>query len=98
MQFGNPEKILFKAWVSEHQARLIRETPLSTDMVLQALPDGFQIQATVSNTWQLHWWILSLGASLVVQEPAALRQQVGDTLRLAAAAYGSESSSKSSDE
>ena len=97
LQFGNPEKILFKAWVSEHQARLIRETPLSADMVLQALPDGFQIQATVSNTWQLHWWILSLGASLVVQEPAALRQQVGDTLRLAAAAYGSESCSKSSD-
>ncbi|HCF1969081.1 TPA: WYL domain-containing protein, partial [Pseudomonas aeruginosa] len=43
-----------------------------------------------NNTWQLHWWILSLGDSLVVQEPSQLRQQMGDTLRRAAAAYGHE--------
>lgn len=87
LQFGKPEKILFKAWVSEHQARLIRETPLGADMTLEALANGFQLQATVSNTWQLQWWILSLGDALVVQEPADLRRQVGDTLRRAAAAY-----------
>ncbi|WAP63118.1 WYL domain-containing protein [Pseudomonas fortuita] len=87
LQFGKPEKIRFKAWVSEYQARLIRETPLSTDMRLEPLEQGFQLQATVTNSWQLHWWILSLGDSLVVQEPPALRQQVSDTLRRAAAAY-----------
>ncbi|MNR19233.1 hypothetical protein D3C85_1360130 [compost metagenome] len=90
LQFGKPEKILFKAWVSEHQARLIRETPLSADMTLEALANGFQLQATVSNTWQLQWWILSLGDALVVQEPADLRRQVGDTLRRAGAAYADE--------
>ena len=73
--------------MSEHQARLIRETPLSADMVIASLAQVFQHQATVTNTWQLHWWILSLGDSLMVQEPAALRQQMGDTLRRAAAAY-----------
>ncbi|MNC79574.1 hypothetical protein D3C75_1320880 [compost metagenome] len=62
-------------------------------MALEALSEGYQVQATVNNTWQLHWWILSLGDSLVVQEPAALRQQVGDTLRRAAAAYEPENSS-----
>ena len=90
LQFGKPEKIRLQAWVSEHQARLIRETPLSIDMVLAPLEDGFELQATVNNTWQLHWWILSLGDSLVVQEPPALRQQIGETLRRAAAAYEPE--------
>lgn len=90
LQFGRPEKICLKAWVSEHQARLIRETPLSPDMILEPLPEGFQLQATVTNTWQLRWWILSLGDSLVVQEPPALREQIGTTLRRAAAAYGAE--------
>lgn len=87
LQFGTPEKIRLQAWVSEYQARLIRETPLSTDMTLEALENGFCLQATVTNSWQLQWWILSLGDAFVVQEPAQLRQQIGDTLRRAAAAY-----------
>lgn len=90
LQFGKPEKIRLKAWVSEHQARLIRETPLSADMRIEQVADGFKLQATVTNTWQLHWWILSLGDSLVVQEPAELRQQIGDKLRSAAAAYSND--------
>ncbi|MNF88835.1 hypothetical protein D3C84_713380 [compost metagenome] len=59
-------------------------------MRLEALDNGCQLQATVSNTWQLQWWILSLGDALVVQEPADLRRQVGDTLRRAGAAYADE--------
>lgn len=65
-------------------------------MVLEALSDGFQVSATLNNTWQLHWWILSLGDSLVVNEPAELRQQMRDTLRRAAAAYGREEDKVSS--
>ena len=94
LQFGTPEKIRLKAWVTEHQARLIRETPLSADMLLEPLAQGFQLQATVTNSWQLHWWILSLGDALVVQGPPALRQQVGDTLRRAAAAYAPDACSQ----
>lgn len=87
LQFGTPEKIRLQAWVSERQARLIRETPLSTDMLLEPLEQGFQLSATVTNSWQLHWWILSLGDAFVVREPAALREQIADTLRRAAKAY-----------
>ncbi|MNJ68943.1 hypothetical protein D3C77_652380 [compost metagenome] len=56
---------------------------------MQLVPhgQGFQLSATVTDTWQLRWWVLSLGDAFVVQEPAALRQQVGDALRRAAAAY-----------
>lgn len=92
LQFGTPEKIQLKAWVSQHQARLIKETPLSADMVLEPVANGFQLEATVTNSWQLHWWILSLGDALVVQAPQALRQQVGETLQRAAAAYQSSAS------
>jgi len=87
LQFGKPEKIRLQAWVSEHQARLIRETPLSSDMQLEAQEQGFSLSATVTDTWQLRWWILSLGDAFVVQAPADLRQQIGETLRRAAAAY-----------
>lgn len=87
LQFGKPEKIELKAWVSEQQGRLIRETPLSSDMQLTAVKGGYQVQATVKDTWQLQWWILSLGESMVVQEPASLRARVAQTLRRAAQAY-----------
>lgn len=87
LQFGTPEKIRFKAWVNNHQARLIRETPLSLDMQLHEQDNGFLVEATVSDTWQLQWWILSQGNGLVVQAPEQLRRRVGDMLRSAAAAY-----------
>lgn len=87
LQFGTPEKIQFQAWVSERQARLIRETPLSADMTLEPLEDGFRVRSVLSNTWQLHWWILSLGDSMVVEQPPELRAQIGKTLHRAAAAY-----------
>ena len=87
LQFGTPAKIQFQAWVSERQARLIRETPLSPDMTLEQLEDGYRVRSTLSNTWQLHWWILSQGDAMVVEQPADLRTQIGETLQRAAAAY-----------
>ena len=87
LQFGSPQSISFKAWLSQQQGRLIRETPLAPDMRLIEVADGYEVHATLNNTWQLHWWILSLGEHLVVHEPASLRQQIGNTLRRAAAAY-----------
>ena len=87
LQFGTPEKIRFQAWVSEHQARLIRETPLSADMTLELLDDGFRVRSTLSNTWLLHWWILSQGDAMVVEQPPELRAQIGETLHRSSAAY-----------
>ena len=87
LQFGSPEKIRFQAWVSERKARLIRETPLSPDMTLEPLENGYRVHATLSNTWQLHWWILSQGDAMIVERPVELRAQIGETLQRAAAAY-----------
>jgi predicted DNA-binding transcriptional regulator YafY len=87
LQFGTPERIQFQAWVSEHQARLIRETPLSPDMTLEQLEDGYRMRSTLNNTWQLYWWILSQGDAMVVEQPPELRAQIRETLQRAAAAY-----------
>ena len=56
-------------------------------MTLEQLEDGYRLRSTLSNTWQLHWWILSQGDAMVVEQPAELRTQIGETLQHAAAAY-----------
>ena len=89
LQFGKTEKIAFQAWLSEKQARLLRETPLSADMALTDLgnSNGYRVTATISDSWQLQWWILSLGDALVVERPLNLRAQIAEKLRSAAAGY-----------
>lgn len=89
LQFGNTERIAFQAWLSEKQARLLRETPLSADMALTDLgkSNGYRVTATISDSWQLQWWILSLGDALVVEKPQSLREQIAGKLRSAAAGY-----------
>ena len=87
LQFGKPEKIQFQAWVTELHARLIRETPLSSDMTLEKIDDGYRVRATLSNTWELQWWVLSQGDALKVEGPDSFREQVASILKRAAAAY-----------
>jgi len=87
LQFGKIERIAFQAWISEKQARLLRETPLSPDMMLIDLGNGYRVTATISDSWQLQWWILSLGDGLIVEKPQNLREQIAEKLRSAAAAY-----------
>lgn len=76
MQFGTGEHIMLQAIVSDGIARLLRETPLSRDMQLKSGRDGITLRATVSDSWELRWWILSHGAAIIVQSPAALRKEI----------------------
>lgn len=68
--------ILLCAWVKKDLASLLMETPLSQDQTLTALDDGFTLSASVHDTWQLQWWILSQGARIVIQSPCELRQSI----------------------
>ncbi|PWB30682.1 WYL domain-containing protein [Pseudomonas sp. SDI] len=86
-EFGHPEKIELQAWVSDNLARSLRETPLAADMRLMALEQGHQLTATLSNSWQLRWWLLSQGDAVIVEQPLLLRQQIAETLSRAAAQY-----------
>lgn len=86
-QFDDTDKIELQAWVSENLARLLRETPLAADMRLMPLEHGHCLRVTVNNSWQLRWWLLSQGDSLIVEQPLDLRQQIATTLSNAAAQY-----------
>lgn len=87
MAFGIPTPIDLKAWITRDLARLIVETPLSDDMALTDDGDGKLLTATVKDTWQLRWWALSHAGSLVVMEPASLREELAAKLETAVAMY-----------
>lgn len=91
LQFGTPDKLQLQAWISDNLARLLRETPLSPDMTLEKLSNGYRLRATMSDTWQLQWWILSQSDALVVESPPALRARIAEKFRQSASRYESES-------
>ncbi len=78
LQFTSPGAgmLELRAWVSEELARQLRETPLSSTMRLQADGDGYQLRATLQDSWQLRWWLLSHTGKIVVHEPLALREAI----------------------
>lgn len=83
MQFGKHEKIQLEAWISEGLARLLQEAPISGDMLLTAEGEGSRLTATVKDSWELKWWILSHAGSIQVCKPDQLRDEI--TLRLRSA-------------
>ncbi len=91
LQFGgaeeNGEEILLEANIVEWLMNILKETPISDDQQLLEVAGGWQLKATVRDTRQLLWWILSQGAAIEVLAPLALRQRVGVVLRTAAERY-----------
>ncbi len=68
----------------------VREIPLSEDQTMIAHDNGFFLTVSVHNTWQLHWWILSQGARIVVQEPASLRASIKSQIEQMSERYQSK--------
>ncbi|MNL83050.1 hypothetical protein D3C87_2105970 [compost metagenome] len=56
-------------------------------MTLEKLPEGYRLRATISDTWQLQWWILSQGDALIIEAPQSLRQQIAEKLKQASTQY-----------
>ena len=81
MQFGISESIKLRAWVDPALANRLRETPLSEDMALMVEPNGARLTATVNDSWELKWWLLSQAGAIRVDEPATLRQALIDCQR-----------------
>lgn len=86
LQFGEGT-LQLKAWISAGLADYLGETALSKDQTLQEEDDGYQFTATVSDSWQLRWWIRSQGAGIVVLEPMGLREEILKGLRDALDSY-----------
>lgn len=99
LQFGGGATFRIEARLSEDLAAVLEETPLSPDQTVHRNGEGLLLTATVSDSWQLRWWILSQGSAIVVLSPALLRDEIGRQIEEAAAYYRSAvSSGEDSDE
>jgi predicted DNA-binding transcriptional regulator YafY len=87
MDFGGGEEIQFRAKLGESLANYLAETPISADQKLSYQNDAWQVEATVRDSWQFHFWILSQGAEVEVLAPKALRNSVRSNLEAALGQY-----------
>jgi predicted DNA-binding transcriptional regulator YafY len=87
LDFGGGEPIRFKARLSEALATYLAETPLSDDQKLSYQGEAWTIEATVVDSWQFQFWILSQGAEIEVEAPKSLRQSIKERLLAAVDQY-----------
>ncbi|HEX5314009.1 MAG TPA: WYL domain-containing protein, partial [Gammaproteobacteria bacterium] len=89
--------IRLRAQVSAELARILEETALSSDQKLSQAKstDDILVTASLPDTWQLRWWILSQGSSLEVLAPKALRQYVADEVAELSKTYRKTNTRKS---
>lgn len=83
LHFGGEQMIELRLQINDYLARVLSETPLSQDQQIA----GRVLTATVRDTWQLRWWILSQGAGVEVLGPEELRRGIAQELQQAAARY-----------
>jgi predicted DNA-binding transcriptional regulator YafY len=86
-QFGVGQSLTLKADLSETLAQLLEETPLSRDQKITRGKKGPFLTATVFDSWQLKFWILSQGPEIVVRQPPALRRELIARIEAMRAAY-----------
>ena len=88
--FGNGELIKLEAMFDEDASQHLYETPLSKDQTIDAVSDGrFRLRASIPNTPQLFWWLLSFGKGVEVRKPVALRRKVVEAVQAMARTYSS---------
>ena len=75
--------------VNETMARILRETALSNDQEIRIKSDRTTVLATVADSWQLRWWLLSQGDAVEVLKPVALRREMAALCQRMAALYES---------
>jgi len=74
--------------MSAELALHLEEAPLSDDQAVKGgTADTKLISATVQDSKQLRWWILSQGEQLEVLAPKSLRSEITRTLKETAKRY-----------
>lgn len=86
-QFGGSEVLTLKARVDGNLARLLEETPISKDQKIAVRAGVHTLTASVYDSWQLHFWLLSQGPSITVLKPVALRKRIVSCLEEALGNY-----------
>ena len=87
LQFGSGHKIDFEARVGKELADVLSETPLGRDQKLVAEGGSYRVYASLTDSWQLEWWLLSQGADIEVVQPLSLRERVANRLVEACSMY-----------
>ncbi|NAW97688.1 MULTISPECIES: helix-turn-helix transcriptional regulator [unclassified Vibrio] len=75
------DNLLITLWVTPVFARILDETPLSEDQLIEPKDDDFVVHANVDDTDELRHWLLSVCNHATVLEPLALREEIKETLR-----------------
>lgn len=75
-QFGTGENITLQATVSDELALLLEETPIAKDQKIITRVGVRTLTATVPDSWNLHFWILSQGPEITVLKPVSMRKKV----------------------
>lgn len=89
-EFGGGKMIRLKAEVSNALACYLTESPLTKDQRLKPRgSDKHILTATLRESWQLSFWILSQAAEITVMEPKSLRLQIQESLQAALDGYRS---------
>lgn len=81
--FGAGETIELQLRVHEDLAANLAEAPLAADMQVLRGENGIRVTATLPDTWQLRWWLLSQAGRVEVLGPAALREDIRGQLQAA---------------
>ena len=77
-------EVIFEKNLAVH----VREAPLSKDQTVEPFDDArVRIRATVRDTGQLRWWLLSFGDRVEVLAPEELRAEMRETCRAMAQRY-----------
>jgi predicted DNA-binding transcriptional regulator YafY len=89
---GKPIKL--KAIFTRDAAYHLRETPLSKDQRITDIDEHHvRLTATVADTHQLRWWLLSFGDEVVVEGPIELREHLRNVVSDMGVNYGRPESS-----
>ena len=92
---GGGEPIRLEFLCEESSAAYLEETPLSEDQEIAEAEEGWvRINATVNDTWQLRWWLLSKGSGIEVIAPENLRKEIAEELEAASSYYAHEENSE----
>jgi predicted DNA-binding transcriptional regulator YafY len=87
LQFGKGQVLKLVAKIDELLAKHLAETPLSSNQKIKPVVGGYELSASVVDSWQLHWWVLSYGSAIEIVSPKQLRDRTVASLKAALANY-----------
>ena len=87
VQFGTGKDINLQATINEDLARLLDESPISTNQKITRRSGVHTLTAKVPDSWNLHFWILSQGPAITVRKPVSLRRHIISCLESTLANY-----------